>query len=142
MAQYKKEINVMLFRVVEQSLNQGAIRKKTVGSIGFDELLILEHIHQHGGQPLSKVMNALNFERRSFQSIVHKLIKSKWVEKYPVDEDKRRVVLELTEKGAEMLLTEKKQLERGLDYLIKDLTVNEEKGVLKFLSKLHQYIKS
>lgn len=142
MAQYKKEINAMLLRVVEQGLNQGALRKRTSGRIGFDELLILQHIHQFENLPITKLMDDMRFDRSAFHSILQKLLKSKWVEKHQMAEDRRMVHVRLTDKGLQLLEDETSQLEEGLAYLLKDLTVNEEKGILKFLSKLHQYIKA
>jgi len=142
MAQYKKEIGAMLMRVVEQGLNQGALRKKATNKLGFDELLILQHIHQNEHQPVTRLMDDMPFDRSAFHSALQKFLKAKWVEKHQVEEDKRRVMVKLTEKGKHLLSVEIEALEGGLTYLLRDLTVNEEKGVLKFLSKLHQYIKA
>lgn len=142
MAQYKKEISTMLMRVVEQGLNQETVRKRSSSRLAFEELIILRHIHEHSNQPLMRLMDEIHFDRSYFHSILQKLLKSKWVEKHQVEEDKRQVIVKLTEKGEQILESEQLGVDQALDYFMKDLTINEEKGVLKFLSKLHQYIRT
>lgn len=141
MAQYKKEIHLMLIRAIEQGLNQVSERKKSTILMGFDEWLIMEHIHHNQQTPVTKLMDDMPLDRGIIHSALQKMLKLKWVVKHQMNEDKRMVFMRLTDKGIQLMEHEREVFESGLAYLLKDLTVNEEKGVLKFLSKLHQYIK-
>jgi MarR family transcriptional regulator, organic hydroperoxide resistance regulator len=131
----------MMERVIEQGLNRNHMGSRGNGGISYDEYLLLKHIAGNQDQAITKLMEDLNLDRGYFHSSLHKLLKGKWVEKHQHAEDRRLVLIRPTDRGKAVLEAEVAQFEEALAYFLKDLTVNEERAVLKFISKLHQWIR-
>lgn len=107
------------------------------------DLICLEVLSQLAAQPttLKDLGRDSELSRVDLQKYVTYLIKVGYIHKEIHPEDKRAIMLSPTPLGMAQLEGALKQLEGPLDFALSDMTLNEEKAVLKYLSRLHQGLK-
>lgn len=72
------------------------------------------------------------------QRLLHEFMRAGLIEKKVHPEDARKRELFLTVKGRVQQERIRSALQEKMDYVLKDMTVNEEIAVLKFISKINQ----
>ncbi|QZY54249.1 MarR family winged helix-turn-helix transcriptional regulator [Crassaminicella profunda] len=140
MANYYHEINRMIDKLMHKVL---VYDRKGFKINGKEELSLLDiHVLRKIGQQKHKkiyeLVKDLEIDRGLIASVMKKLILSGYIIKERSEEDKRVYILKLTDEGKimyEKTLDIQKNL---LDFVLNDVTLNEEKAILKFLSKINQ----
>ncbi len=139
MAQYEKELLNMTSKVLKNLLYYQINGFKINGKLHIS-LYECYFIYQMTDQQTSTQVlgEILELDRRSVGHQLSKLQKKNLIEKSPIPEDKRKFYYRLSPDG----LRAKRAIEITFadlsDYILKDLTVNDEKGILKYLSKMNQ----
>lgn len=107
------------------------------------EVSILEYIAMNQELTQQGLVNAIECKRKKALASLQKLLKADLVKKNKNPEDKRCNWLVLSPKGQAFLDSYKVEESRFTTQVLKDMTVNEEKAIVKFLSKINQtdYIK-
>lgn len=123
------------------------LRKKTFNSDGgtynFNDLDLsryyyLKLINQSDQITLTDISNTLDRPFNDVRKEISLMIKDDYLIKEPMVNDKRKKRLLLTQKGQLELEVFNEDLEEIISFIIKDFSVNEEKAVLKFLSRMNQ----
>ncbi len=141
MANYTNSINKMSFRVLEIMLEyerKGFLMETGAVKVTMKDWIILRTLHESGEISISDLANSVAFENGQVKTLISKLQKSGVLLKTQSEKDKRVFYLILTDKGKrvvnEMAVREKEML----NFLLGDVSINEEKGILKYLSKIVQ----
>lgn len=111
--------------------------------ISMVEVSLLEHLNNHERVTQQELLDSLDFKRSKALALIQKLIKNGFMDKEINLEDKRSVWVSLSPSGRQLLNQYQKHEKAFVNFILKDMTVNEEKAIVKFLSKINQtdYIK-
>lgn len=141
MANYTKEIRNMMEKVGLFILGEDKLGfyKSALGE-GYSMMDIYLILFVAGGErSLGDVVRHFGISRNMVNSAVDGLVKRDVLKKGMGESDARQRVLSLTQKGA--LIYEKlvRERNREIEFMLEEATINEEKAILKFLSKYTQF---
>lgn len=141
MANYTSEIRIMLEKVIIKLMEyerKGFKLASIPTTISFNEWMFIKHVANSEDVSISKISQTLSMDRGLISTYLNKFLRNNILVKVKSEDDKRYFVLKLTPTGEklyqEMLVKE----EEIIEFLLGDVTINEEKGILKFLSKITQ----
>ncbi|MCG8541916.1 MAG: MarR family transcriptional regulator [Clostridia bacterium] len=141
MANYYNEINEMMEKIINRFLvidKRGFRLGKKNEELSLLDIIVIKKIGISIMKPIYSLARETEMDRGVITSIINKLVASGYIKKEKAEEDKRVNMVTLTDKGEE---TYQKILNKQieiLDFVLNDITLNEEKAVLKFLSKINQ----
>lgn len=105
----------------------------------FLDLIVLNMIYQEDANlTINQWIEELQVKPSECKASLNKLISFKTIERKKNINDHRQTFLLITEKGKKVMDSFYFSEEEFLEFVLKDMTVNEEKAILKFLSKLNQ----
>ncbi|GAB6107693.1 MarR family winged helix-turn-helix transcriptional regulator [Fusibacter bizertensis] len=142
MANYTREIAHMLDRLNTKILAQdktGYFRKDLKVKLNLVELLLLKQLGEHGEVKLNHLINTLEVDRNLITTTVKRMGTLKLVQKRADEGDGRSQVIVLLPAGRELYNALIDQQNKELEFILDDVTINEEKTILKFISKMVQY---
>ncbi|KXG75644.1 MarR family winged helix-turn-helix transcriptional regulator [Thermotalea metallivorans] len=143
MANYYKEINKMLEKLVHRVLiydRAGFKKGVKTEELSLLDIYILKKIGEEESKKIYELVNEMEIDRGIIASSTSKLVSCGYVEKEKSQEDKRVYVLRLTEQGRQLWHKNNEKHGELLNFVLADITLNEEKAILKFLSKINQVI--
>lgn len=142
MANYTREIAHMLDRLNTKILTQdkaGYFRKDLKVKLNLVEILLLKQLGEHGEVKLNQLIKTLEVDRNLITTTIKRLSSLKLVQKRADEIDGRGQVISLLPAGKELYSELIIQQSKELDFILDDVTINEEKTILKFISKMVQY---
>ncbi len=142
MANYTREIAHMLDRLNTKILTQdkaGYFRKDLKVKLNLVEILLLKQLGEHGEVKLNQLIKTLEVDRNLITTTIKRLSSLKLVQKRADEIDGRGQVISLLPAGKELYSELILQQSKELDFILDDVTINEEKTILKFISKMVQY---
>jgi DNA-binding MarR family transcriptional regulator len=122
-----------LLRYDRQALTLDKNRQK----VTLLELWLIREL-EHEDLSIQALADRFDLNRALVARSLEQLIRQGLIEKQRDFEDNRIQKISLTDQGKSMMAYWKVHEEDYLDFVISDLTVNEQKAVLKFLSRLNQ----
>jgi len=141
MANYTSEIRTMMEKVTTILMmyeRKGFVVETVPFAITLSEWMVIKYISGHRSASISELAEAFDMDRGMITTLLSKYLKNECIIKERSIEDKRSFMIKLTERGIklceEMILKENEMLQFVLD----EVTINEEKGILKYLSKITQ----
>lgn len=142
MANYTREIAHMLDRLNIKILSQdksGYFKNQLKVKLNLAEILLLKQIGEQEAVKLNDLIKTLEVDRNFVTTTVNRLVGLKVLHKRADISDARSQVIMLTPSGKDLYEALKEQQSKELDFVLSDITINEEKTVLKFISKIVQY---
>lgn len=142
MANYTREIAHMLDRLNTKILAQdknGYYVKQLKVELNLAEVLLLKQLGESGSIKLNVLIKQLEVERNFLNTTLKRMATAKWIQKSADPEDRRGQIVSLLQPGRELYQELIKQQQLELDFVLNDITINEEKTILKFISKIVQY---
>ncbi len=142
MANYTREISHMMDRMLIKIMSQdkkGFYPSKLLHKLSLLDILMIKTVGESESIQLNSLVKTLELDRNLIDISVKKLVSMKFINKRQGERDKREKWIKLTESGERIykLLLEAQLSE--MEFVLNDITINEEKTVLKFLSKIVQY---
>ncbi|QXM05223.1 MarR family winged helix-turn-helix transcriptional regulator [Crassaminicella indica] len=140
MANYYHEINRMIDKLMHKVLVYDRKGFKINGKeeLSLLDIHVLRKIGQEDNKKIYELINDLEIDRGVVASVTKKLILNGYIIKERSEEDKRVYIIKLTDAGKEMYEKTLKVQKDLLDFVLSEVTLNEEKAILKFLSKINQ----
>jgi len=141
MSKYYFEIGTIMMKVMKKLLSTDQKKLQLqADKEGFSirESFFIVELGDHDYMTFGQIEKSLDIDRKTLIALLNRLQKKKVIEKVASEADRRQQWIILTDKGKrarEELMEQGQQL---LAFGLKDLTINEEKAVLKFFSKLLQ----
>lgn len=141
MANYYKEISKMVDKLVHRALiadKKGfktGIKGETLSLL---EIHILRKISEKENKKIYELVEELEIDRGILSSSINRLTASQLIIKEKSKLDKRVFFLKLTEEGRVIVEKSLEKQKALLEHILSDVTLNEEKAILKFLSKMNQ----
>ena len=102
------------------------------------ESFFVVELGAHEFMTFSDIEKYLEVDRKTLTAMIGKLSKKDIVEKRAAETDRRCAYIILTDKGKRVRAELIEQAQALMNFAVDDLTINEEKAVLKFFSKLLQ----
>jgi DNA-binding MarR family transcriptional regulator len=143
-ANYYKEINKIMEKIIHKALildKKGFKIGKKNQDLSLLDMLIIKKIGKESKKSIYNLVKETEVDRGVIATIINKLVATGYIIKEKAEEDKRVNMVSLTQEGEavyNMLVDSQKEF---FDVILNDITLNEEKTILKFLSKINQNIK-
>lgn len=141
MSDYHKEIDLLSRKIVKKFVKydrEGLKIDDLNGKFSFFDVSVLNCIAEHEGIVVQDLIRELDMDRGVIATCIGNLVSKGYIDKRKSEEDKRKFILTLTDKGrrAQSQIIDKE--EALLNFVLNDMSINEKKAVLKFLSKVNQ----
>lgn len=134
------EVLVKLFREItvieEKALKTGEYKDLTV-----NDMHVMEAIGMEAAKNMSSVAKMLSVTTGTLTISVNGLVKKGYVNRTRSEEDRRVVLVSLTEKGCNAFLAHQRFHQEMIDAIITDLTVEEQEILGKALGNLNQFFR-
>lgn len=141
MANYTREISHMMDRMLTKLLKQdkkGFYSSELYLKLSLLDFMVIKQVGEHEEINVNMLINLLELDRNSIDVSIKNLVSEKILCKTLGTADKRERIIKLTEAG-NMLYTSLIKAQRDeIEFVLNDITINEEKSILKFLSKYVQ----
>ncbi|WP_459130176.1 MarR family winged helix-turn-helix transcriptional regulator [Guggenheimella bovis] len=135
MAQYRKEIQKWSSILIDKLFLERSFDLKEP-ELSVEEAHILHSIED--GMSPAEFYQIYSVNRSKANQLLQKFIQEGYLEKVPLPSDGRKRILLKTEKAERTNSNWEEKTNEILDQILSGLTVNEEKAVLKFISKIYQ----
>lgn len=106
--------------------------------VGAIELMILEFVLAEEKVTQHEIIAYIQLKRTKVLGILKKLMDYGYLSKVENPDDKRSYFIELGKQGIGLLESYNAHEAVFLDFVLRDMTINEEKTIVKFLSKIQQ----
>ena len=143
MANYYNEINTMVEKLIHKILvydRKGFKIGTKNKELSLLDVYVLKTIGEEKEKKIYELLEEVEMDRGMVASIIKKLVLYAYVRKERSQDDKRAYIVSLTEKGMDMYDKTLEIQGNFLEFILSDITLNEEKAILKFLSKINQTI--
>ncbi len=134
MGQYNKHI----VKAIQVLLDNFIIHNRFFdarNSLTYEQMYVL--MQWKDGATLTDFLSEYGYARNSGIQIVDKLIENKYLRKEVCKNDKRMKAIYKTELGKSYANKIKMVYDIEVEKLLSDLTINDEKGILKFLTRIN-----
>jgi DNA-binding MarR family transcriptional regulator len=125
------------FPYIMRKLMHGVHRKVKDSNLNKSQYQTLFLVHYHKERTMGKISSHMNMEKGSFTGVVDSLIEQGLVKRDRDPQDRRRVNLEITEDGLEIIRKVEELLYSELDKKLEALTQEERGRFLHAVRDLH-----
>ena len=139
MSVYSTEINQMVNKLLEKAVykknDDKNILEKDITLLNF---FILKRISAVNKIILTDLIEGIGIDYNTLRKEISDLKNLGLIKKIEDPEDKRKKIIQVTELGKNKINEVNHLIEDKLKFVINNFSVNEEKAVLKFLSRMNQ----
>ena len=139
MSVYSNEINQMINKILEKAVykkdDEKALLPKNITLLNF---FILKRVNSKNDIVLTDLRDEIGIDYNMLRKEICNLENLGLIKRNEDPKDKRRRFIQVTERGREQIKEVNHLLENKLQFVIDNFSVNEEKAVLKFLSRINQ----
>jgi DNA-binding MarR family transcriptional regulator len=108
---------------------------RTVANLGTHERMAISQLRVYGPMPMSELASRISLSRAAVTSLVDRLEEQDWVRRSPDEHDRRRTVLRLLPRSAEMFDEVSEGWRAELVELGRDMPDSDYRAVATFLSR-------
>ena len=134
------DVLVKLFRNVNV-IEERAIRTEEYKDVTTNDMHVIEAIGMDGAKNMTSVARSLEVTTGTLTIAVNSLVKKGYVDRVRSEEDRRVVLVSLSEKGRKAYLHHRKFHEQMIESVVAQLTEEEQRVLEKALSKLNQFFR-
>lgn len=140
MAVYQREIKKISEKLIQKIENHMGSNIRILNrDYKLSDLLILNQMAiSEGERSIKSWAELLDIGQNETRAAIRRLVSWGDLERKKSSKDSREVLVGMTKRGYQVLEWFNDFEVALIDFVLRDLTVNEEKAVLKFLSKLNQ----
>lgn len=139
MSVYSNEINQMINKILEKAVykkdNEKALLPKEITLLNF---FILKRINTKNQVVLTELRDEIDIDYNTLRKEILNLERIGLINRTEDPKDKRRRFIKITKHGKKQIKEVNSLIESKLNFVINNFSVNEEKAVLKFLSRINQ----
>lgn len=104
----------------------------------FSELMLLSELGRTEPMSTQELLRGIELDRGILDTLIKNLMARKLIYKEKDEDDKRKAYIGLTDQGKEQVLIFRRIEEEAMQFVMKDMSINEQKAILKFLSRINQ----
>ncbi len=135
------EILVRLFRDIN-TIEERAIRTEEYKDVTTNDMHVMEAIGIQEAKNMTSVAKALEVTTGTLTIAVNSLVKKGYVERVRSEEDRRVVLVSLSEKGKKAYLHHQQFHQKMIESILEELDGEEQRVLEKALQKLNQFFRS
>ena len=135
------EVLVRLFRNINV-IEERAICTGDYKDVTANDMHVIEAIDMEEARNMSSVARSLGVTTGTLTIAVNSLVKKGYVERARSEEDRRVVLVSLSEKGKRAYLHHRQFHEQMIGSVVKELTEEELEALVKALTKLNSWFRS
>lgn len=132
------DVLVKLFRNVNV-IEERAIRTEEYRDVTTNDMHVIEAVGMEGAKNMTSVARSLEVTTGTLTIAVNSLVKKGYVDRVRSEEDRRVVLVSLSDKGRKAYLHHRRFHEQMIDSVIAELTEEEQQVLEKALTKLNQF---
>ena len=132
------ELLVKLFRNVNV-MEERALRTEEYGDVTTNDMHVIEAIGMEEAKNMTSVARALEVTTGTLTIAVNSLVKTGYVDRVRSEEDRRVVLISLSEKGKKAYLHHRKFHEQMIGVVVEELTEEEQRVLEGALTKLNRF---
>lgn len=134
------DVLVKLFRNVNV-IEERAIRTEEYKDVTTNDMHVIEAIGMDGAKNMTSVARSLEVTTGTLTIAVNSLVKKGYVDRVRSEEDRRVVLVSLSEKGRKAYLHHRKFHEQMIESVVAQLTEEEQRILEKALTKLNHFFR-
>ncbi|MBN2796482.1 MAG: MarR family transcriptional regulator [Clostridia bacterium] len=141
MSVYQKDISRILKNLLLKYETQIATTKKErrkLEHFGIVEISLLDYLADHDRVSMNDLIDQLQMKRSKALAMIKKMLEIGYLKKEANENDRRSAFISLDHQGLKLLAQYRDHESQFLEFVLKDMTINEEKAIVKFLSKINQ----
>ncbi len=141
LAHLYNEIEIMMERVLTKLLSVDRRGLKINGrneKFSFVDVMVLRLVGLKDDMSIYDLINEIDVDRGIVSTSISKLSKGRYIEKQRSPYDGRVYLLNLTDEGRALFEKLQEQENDLVGFVMENSTINEQKAVLKFLSRINQ----
>lgn len=135
------EVLVKLFRNIN-AIEEQAVRTEEYKDVTTNDMHVIEAIGMEEKKNMTTVAKALHVTTGTLTIAVNSLVKKGYVERIRSEEDRRVVMIYLTERGKGVFLHHAHFHEQMIDAVVEQLSEEEKEVLEKALSRINQFFLS
>lgn len=135
------EVLVKLFRNIN-TIEEQAIRTEEYKDVTSNDMHVMEAIGMGEQKNMTTVARALHVTTGTLTISINSLVKKGYVERVRSEEDRRVVLVSLTDKGNQAFLHHKRFHEQMIATIVEELSEEEKRVLEKALSRMNQFFLS
>ena len=132
------EMLVKLFRSINV-IEERAVRTGEYQDVTANDMHVIEAIGTEEAKNMTSVARALDVTTGTLTIAVNSLVKKGYVDRVRSEEDRRVVLISLSEKGRRAYLHHRKFHDEMIGVIVEELTEEEQQVLEKALRKLNQF---
>ncbi len=134
------ELLVKLFRNINV-IEERALRNDEYSDVTTNDMHVIEAIGMDDPKNMTSVARALEVTTGTLTIAVNSLVKKGYVDRVRSEEDRRVVLVSLSEKGRKAYLHHRRFHERMIEAVVEELTEEEQQVLGKALTKLNHFFR-
>lgn len=135
------EVLVKLFRNINV-IEERALRTGEYKDVTSNDMHVIEAIGMDEAKNMTSVARSLEVTTGTLTIAINSLVKKGYVDRVRSEEDRRVVLVSLSEKGKRAYLHHSRFHEQMIDSVVEELTVEEQQVLEKALTKLNHFFGS
>lgn len=135
------EVLVKLFRNINV-IEERALRTGEYKDVTANDMHVIEAIGMDGARNMTSVARSLDVTTGTLTIAINSLVKKGYVDRVRSEEDRRVVLVSLSEKGKRAYLHHSRFHEQMIDSVVEELTEEEQQILEKALTKLNRFFGS
>ncbi len=132
-----KMVEILVKKFIEHD-KAGIQLEKSAYFNSFSELILLNELDRAQRTSTQDLLKVIELDRGIFDTLIKNLLARKLIYKEKDEVDKRKAYIGLTDQGKEQVLIFKRIEEDSMQFVMNDMSINEQKAILKFLSRINQ----
>ena len=117
----------------------GLSKELDQGRISFPQFFLLMQIVQHKHMTMTQVAECMDHSTAAATGLVDRLEKFRYIQRMVSPDDRRKVLVSITEAGRKTVESTRRKIMRGLGQFISQLTAKEQEDWLGIHEKLLAY---
>lgn len=129
------DIIMILQRCFIQQLSEQLVH----GQVSFPQYFLLAHIASHEGLSMSDIAERMSHSTAAATGLVDRLENLGYVQREPSANDRRKVLVKITDKGISLVDAIRRDIIRNLKIVMKTLTPEEQSNWLRIYEKIFSF---
>lgn len=129
-------LEILIKKFIEHDKRGMALQVNEV--LSFSEMMLLIELSRCDRMTTQEILSYFPLERGILSTLLTRLVSRGLVYKEKDEQDKRKTYYTLTNQGRNCFKAIEVQEIEALEFVMKDMSINEQKAVLKFLSRINQ----
>lgn len=134
------DVLVRLFRNVNV-IEERAMRTEEYKDVTTNDMHVIEAIGMEGAKNMTSVARSLEVTTGTLTIAINSLVKKGYVDRVRSEEDRRVVLISLSEKGRRAYLHHRRFHEQMIESVVEELTEEEQRILAKALAKLYHFFR-